>query len=224
MRRLLVVEDEIALQNALVTGLKSLGYKVDGAKDGREAQDLYYENYYDLIILDLNLPFIDGIDLLKDFREDNPNLNIIILSARSEVEDKVKGINLGANDYLAKPFNFEELIARINGLLRREFIQYNQEIKVGIYTLDTVNKKLKYSEEEINITPKEYDLVYLLFVNQNRCLESLELIDNLWEDESGTTEKLKVLINKLRKKLPVDIIKNKWGVGYYVSKEYDNES
>lgn len=223
MKRLLVVEDELALQKALVTGLKSLGYNVDGANDGREAQDLYYENYYDLIILDLNLPFIDGIDLLKEFREENPKLNIIILSARSEVEDKVKGINLGANDYLAKPFNFEELVARINALLRREFIQYGEYIVLEEYLLDTINKKLKFKDEEISITPKEYDLIHLLFTNQNRCLESLELIESLWEYENGTMEKLKVLINKLRKKLPIDIIKNKWGVGYFVNKKHDNE-
>lgn len=137
MMRLLVVEDEVALQNILVMGLTSFGYSVDGANDGNQALDLYYENKYDLIVLDLNLPYIDGIELLKEFHKDNPGLNIIVLSARSEVEDKIKGINLGANDYLAKPFNFEELVARINALLRREFVQHDENMSFDDYILNT---------------------------------------------------------------------------------------
>lgn len=219
MKRLLVVEDELALQNVLLKGLTSLGYKADGAGNGREAQDLYYENPYDLIILDLNLPFIDGIELLKEFRQDNPSLNIIILSARSDVEDKVEGLNLGANDYLAKPFNFDELVARVSGLLRREFLQHNETIILDEYALDTVNQRLLYKNEDINVSRKEYELLYLLFTNQNRCMESMEIIDRIWGYEEGTIEKLKVLVSKLRKKLPLDIIQNKWGVGYYVSKK-----
>lgn len=219
MKRLLIVEDELALQNVLVKGLSSLGYTVEGASNGQEAQDLYYENLYDLVILDLNLPFIDGIELLKEFRQDNPNLNIIILSARSDVEDKVEGLNLGANDYLGKPFNFDELVARVRGLLRREFLQHNETILLDDYALDTVNQILRYQNEEINISRKEYELLYLLFTNQNRCMESLEIIDRIWGYEDGTIEKLKVLVSKLRKKLPMDVIQNKWGVGYYVSKK-----
>lgn len=219
MKQLLVVEDELALQNVLVAGLELLGYKVDGASDGREAMDLYYENNYDLIILDLNLPYIDGIQLLKEFRQDNPKISIIILSARGDVEDKVKGLNLGANDYLPKPFNFDELVARINGLLRREFIQYNEVINLGEYVLDTTNRTLTFQGKEISLSKKEYEMLFLLFTNQNRCLESFELIEAIWGEEYDTVDRLKVLVNKLRKKLPTNIIKNKWGVGYYVDKE-----
>lgn len=218
MKRILVVEDELSLQKALVKGLRAFNFVVDSASDGNEALDCYYDNYYDLIILDLNLPYIDGIDLLKEFRHDNVDLNIIILSARDEVEDKVKGLNLGANDYLAKPFNFEELVARVQALLRREFLQHTQSIIIGDYCLNTTHRELKYFDTTINISRKEYDLLFLLFTNQNTCLESMTLIDKLWLDETGSIDKLKVLINKLRKKLPTDLIKNKWGVGYYVAK------
>lgn len=219
MKRLLVVEDELALQRALVKGLKLLSFHVDSASDGKEALDLYYEHQYDLIILDLNLPYMDGIELLREFRQDNQLINVLILSARSEVEDKVKGINLGANDYLAKPFNFDELVARIQSLLRREFIQYEQTIRFDDYYLDTMNRELFFNQQPLNLSRMEFDIMYLLLTNQNQCLESETLIDQLWKDESGSMEKLKVLINKLRKKLPTNIIKNKWGVGYYVSKD-----
>lgn len=218
MKRLLVVEDELALQNILVMGLTSFGYCVDGANDGRQALDLYYEKDYDLIVLDLNIPYIDGIELLKEFHLDNLGINIIVLSARSDVDDKIKGINLGANDYLAKPFNFEELVARINALLRREFVQNDDIIRFDDYLLNNKEKKLTYKNIEIKISQKEFEILSILFIGQKSIVQSNKLILYLWENDSGSIKKLKALINVLRKKLPTELIKNKWGVGYYVSK------
>lgn len=217
MKRILVVEDEPALRKALIKGISLHGFEVDGAGDGQTALDRYYEQQYDLIVLDLNLPQIDGMALLQEFRGDDLAVKILILSARSELEDKVEGLNRGANDYLAKPFEFAELLARIEALLRREFLQHSKHIAVGDYVLDTAQHTLRYREEMISMTPKEYDLLLLLFTNQTRCLETVTLLDYLWEDESGTVEKLKVMLNRLRKKLPTELLKNQWGVGYYVS-------
>src|SRR5690606_19624254 len=119
--KLLIVDDELSLQKALCKGFAKLGYAVDAAADGEEALERYYSSFYDVIVLDLNLPKLDGIEVLKEIRKEDPETRIIILSARSEVEDKVLGLDLGANDYLAKPFHFRELEARVRALLRRDF-------------------------------------------------------------------------------------------------------
>lgn len=214
--KILVVEDERALQNALVKGLKNLGYIVNGASDGQEALDMFFSDYYDLIVLDLNLPYIDGIDILKEIRNDNHDVRIIILSARSEVEDKVIGLDLGANDFLEKPFHFKELNARINNLLRREFVQHDSVIKIQDYQIDTLKKNVIYNNEIVNLTKKEYQILEYLVVNKNQILSNQQLIDHLWENDDIDYSVLKVHLNNLRKKLPTRLILNKRNEGYYV--------
>lgn len=216
MAKILVVEDEIVLQHAIIEGLKSLGYTVDGASDGHAALDRFFEEVYDLIILDLNLPNLDGLELLKIFREDRMDCRIIILSARSEVEEKVAGLNLGANDYLAKPFDFKELVARVNGLLLREFVQYQSTIKHKDYELDLVNKRLRYQDDMINISKTEFEILEFLFRRKNTIVSPEQFIDLLWPEDDGAKNKLKVHISNIRNKLPENIIHSKWGVGYYV--------
>ena len=152
--RLLIVEDEKSILYALEKGFNSLGYAVDIATDGEEAVEQYYSNTYDLIVLDLNLPKLDGIQVLREIRKDNKEIKIIILSARDSIEDKIEGLDLGANDYMEKPFHFMELEARIRALLRRDFSVIETVINHNNITLDTGLKKVFYQEKEISLTNK----------------------------------------------------------------------
>jgi len=140
--KLLVVEDEAALRGALARGFLKLGYAVDAAEDGEQALELYFSNQYNLVVLDLNLPVIDGLQLLAEIRAENKDIPVLILSARGEVGDKIAGLDLGANDYLAKPFHFRELEARVRALLRRDFKTADTVITHGDVRLDTSLRKV----------------------------------------------------------------------------------
>lgn len=215
--KLLVVEDEVSLQTALCKGFGKLGYAVDAASDGEEALELYYSSFYDAIILDLNLPKLDGIEVLKEIRKEDPKTKIIILSARSEVEDKVLGLDMGANDYLAKPFHFRELDARVRALLRRDFSVMSPEITVSGLTVDTSLKRAFYQGREIPLTKKEYGILEYLFINKGSVVSTETLMEHVWDSNADLlSNALKVHINSIRKKLPEDIIKNVRGQGYYV--------
>ncbi|MDR3214762.1 MAG: response regulator transcription factor [Bacilli bacterium] len=219
--KLLIIEDEIDLATAIKNGLLNnyfLKYQIDCAYDGEEALDKYFTNNYDLILLDLNLPIIDGLDLLDTIRNDNKEIPILILSARINIDDKVLGLDLGANDYLAKPFDFKELEARINALLRQYCIIKSQLISVENVTLDTKNNIL-YDEnnEIINLTKKEHQILSFLMRNKGLIFNEYDLVDNIWDDDTDNTSFIRVHINSIRKKLnKPNIIKNKRGSGYYV--------
>lgn len=133
--KILIVEDELDVLNALKKGFKKYGYAIDTASDSKEALESYYSNYYDLIILDLNLPKLDGIEILKEIRSENKEVNVISLSPRSEIADKIIGLDLGAKDYLAKPLHFAELEARARGLLRIDFCIKDTVIQLINYVL-----------------------------------------------------------------------------------------
>jgi len=215
--KLLIVEDEIDLQVALKRGFEKLKYTVSVASDGEEAADLYFANTYDLIILDLNLPKLDGLEVLKIIRAENKLIPIIILSARSDVENKIVGLDLGANDYLAKPFHFKELDARIRALLRRNFKTTDVEISFKVGKLDTLSKKFYLDEKEIYLSKKEYAILEYLSLRKGETISAMELIDHIWEhDDDELLKSFKVHLSNLRKKLPSDFIKNSRGHGYYV--------
>ena len=215
--KLLIVEDELTLQKALIKGFQKLGYTVDAAGDGEQALELYYSNQYNLVVLDLNLPKIDGLDVLDEIRNENKEIPILILSARSEVNDKIIGLDMGANDYLAKPFHFSELEARARALLRRNFKTAPTTIICGNVKLDTALKKTFWSDTEVPLTKKEYGIFEYLMLNKGRVISGEELIETVWESESDSfTNAFKVHINAMRKKLPEDFIKNIKGQGYYV--------
>lgn len=215
--KLLIVEDELSLQKALCKGFAKLGYAVDAAGDGEEALERYYSSFYDVIVLDLNLPKLDGIEVLKEIRKEDPETRIIILSARSEVEDKVLGLDLGANDYLAKPFHFRELEARVRALLRRDFSVISAKITVSGITVDTALKKVFCRGKEIPLTRKEYGILEYLFINRGRVVSNETLLEHVWDSNADLfSNALRVHIASLRKKLPGDIIKNVRGQGYYV--------
>lgn len=216
--RLLVVEDEAGIRLALKKGFQKLGYAVDTAEDGEQALDLYYGANYDVVLLDLNLPKIDGLDVLKEIRRESAEQRVIILSARAEVEDKIAGLDLGANDYVGKPFHFLEVEARIRALIRRNFTENPTVIQLNGDVVVHTEKHMVYcSGEEINLTAKEFGILEYLSLNAGKPISAEELIEHIWNEEvNELTNTVKVHINNLRKKLPEGTIKTAKGAGYYV--------
>lgn len=217
--RILVVEDDIDLQETIAEGLQIDGYAVDTCGDGNEAYELMYVENYDLVILDLNLPGMDGVEILKKIREEKQELKVLILSARNSVSDKVNGLDAGANDYLAKPFDFEELEARIRCLLRRKFVQENSLLKCGKIQLDVSVRKAKVLEKTLKLTNKEFSLLEYFMFNQGRVISQEELIDHIWNAEADSfSGAIRVHMASLRKKLKAELefdpIKTQIGMGY----------
>jgi len=215
--KLLIVEDNQSLQTVLQKGFKKFGYTVDVAADGEEALELFFSNIYALTILDLNLPKLDGIEVLREIRVVNQEIPVLILSARSQVEEKIIGLDLGANDYLAKPFHFAELEARVRALLRRDFKTANTMVEIGVVKVDTACKRAFISEVEVILPKKEYAILEYLVLHRGQAITSGSLIDYIWEsDVEDAFNSLRVHLSNLRKKLPTDFIKNARGRGYYV--------
>ena len=215
--KLLIIEDDFGILKALKKGLAKLGYAVDCAFDGEMALELYYSNSYDLVVLDLNLPKIDGIDILKEMRKENKEIAVLILSARGEVEDKVIGLDMGANDYLAKPFHFAELEARIRALLRRDFRTIDTLVQCKHVKIDTSMKRVFVFDKEISLPRKEYAILEYLMVHKGQIISGEKIIEHIWESDSDLfINSFKVHIHSLRKQLPEEFIKNMRGEGYYV--------
>lgn len=224
--RILVVEDEIELCDKVCEGLTIDGYAVDTCYDGGEAQELICVENYDLVILDLNLPGMDGIDILKSIRESNNEVKILILSARGSISERVKGLEMGANDYLVKPFAFEELEARIRNLLRRQFIQVKPIIEFDKIKLDTTKRVVTACEKEVVLTKKEFGILEYLMINKSKVVSKEEMIDHVWNFEADSfSNSIRVHIASLRKKLRIalgyDLLQTKIGEGYYISKNGD---
>jgi len=215
--KILIVEDEPALRKALVKGFQKSGYTADAAGDGEAALEFYFDNQYHLVILDLNLPKLDGLCVLTEIRKENKEVPVLILSARNEVSDKINGLDMGANDYLSKPFHFDELEARARALLRRNFKTEPTVIACGNIKLDISLKKVFWDNGEIQFTKKEYSILEYIMLNKGRVISGEELIEAVWESDADSfTNAFKVHINAMRKKLPDDFIKNTKGQGYYV--------
>lgn len=217
--KILIVEDEIDLQEAIAEGLRIDGYAVDTCNDGNKACELLFVENYDLVILDLNLPGMNGFDILDDIRKDNQEVKVLILSARDSVSDKVKGLDLGANDYLTKPFDFEELEARIRNLLRRKFIQEQNEIFHCKITLNMSERKVIVNNRQLVLTKKEFALLEYFMLNQNRVISQEELLEHIWNSEANNLSGVvRVHIASLRKKLKTELcfdpIVTKIGEGY----------
>ncbi|SCK04420.1 Response regulator ArlR [uncultured Clostridium sp.] len=218
--RLLIVEDEIDILTALQKGLKSEGYAIDISSDGDEALELLSFNSYDLVVLDINLPGIDGFSILQKLREKDADTRVIIISANREIEDRIKGLDLGANDYLVKPFDFLELKARIRALLRREFLSKSTVIKEEGLCIDLSNHNVTYNDEVINLTLKEYSILIYLVKNKGKIISSEELINHVWDENADPfTTVIRVHIYSLRKKLTAisgkeNFIQTIKGVGY----------
>lgn len=218
--RLLICEDEEDILNGLAKGLRKLNYYVDTATDGEEALSLYFESEYDLIVLDLNMPKLDGLEVLKAIREDNPDCKIIILSARDTLNDKVLGLDLGANDYMVKPFHFKELEARIRALLRTSYSANNDCINLDSHciTLNINKKQVQKDGENISLTPKEYAIFEYLCLHKDTLVSTDELLEhNVDMNANDTSGVIKVHIAAIRKKLGSDVIKTNRGMGYTIN-------
>lgn len=200
--RLLLVEDEILLSKNVAKGLRLLGYAVDCAYNGEEAIDLYGLNDYDLMILDLNLPKLDGMEVLRRIRKEDADFRILILSARNTLEDKISGLDEGSNDYLVKPFEFRELEARIRSLLRRNFTTMNTELKCGSLRMDTAAKQVWYGKTAVELTRKEYTLLEYLLTHAGQVVRAEELIEHAWDSDADPfSNSFRFHIHSLRKKL-----------------------
>lgn len=217
--RILVIEDEKELCDSIKEGLILDGYEVDACYNGLDGEEMATVETYDLILLDLTLPDMDGMEILQSVRSQNALVPILILSARVQTEDKVEGLDRGANDYLTKPFDFSELEARIRSLTRRKFVQKSIYLSFDGLELDTKSRRLHYNGEEIFFTKKEMGILEYLLLNQERVVSQEEIIEHVWNNEvnefsNSIRVHISALRKKLREKMGHDPIVNKVGQGY----------
>ena len=217
--RILITEDEKDLAEALARGLRQQGYAADIAYDGEEALVMAEVNDYDLIILDLNLPKVDGVEVCKRIRASGSPVGILMLTARSSLDDRVNGLDQGADDYLVKPFHFPELLARVRAILRREGEMRHPILRIGDLVLDPNAIKGYYRGTEIALTVKEFAILEYLMRNAGRVISQEELLEHVWgEGANMFTHTIKVHIKNMRKKLNTagagDLISTVKGRGY----------
>lgn len=217
--RILVIEDEKELCDSIKEGLILDGYEVDACYNGLDGEEMATVETYDLILLDLTLPDMDGMEILQSVRSQNALVPILILSARVQTEDKVEGLDRGANDYLTKPFDFNELEARIRSLTRRKFVQKSIYLSFDGLELDTKSRRLHYNGEEIFLTKKEMGILEYLLLNQERVVSQEEIIEHVWNNEvnefsNSIRVHISALRKKLREKMGHDPIVNKVEQGY----------
>ena len=216
--RILVVEDEKRIADFLGRGLESAGYAVDLAPDGRSALDLVHTTEYDLIVLDLGLPDIDGMEVLQKIRNRKASPPVLILSARGAVDDRVKGLEQGADDYLTKPFAFVELLARVRVLMRRGQ-PIPERLQVGDLALDCIRRRVTRSSDVIELAPKEFSILEYMMRNRGRPLSRTMIVEHVWDmDYDGLTNIVDVYIRHLRTKIddkyPAKLIHTVRGIGY----------
>jgi len=213
--RVLVVEDDQDLNRQLVTVLTDAGYAVDTAFDGEEGYFLGDTEPYDLVILDIGLPKMDGISVLEQWRRSERNMPVIILTARDRWSDKVTGIDAGADDYLAKPFHMEELLARARAQVRRASGHAKGVIECGPLHLDTNSARVTCDGQQIKLTSHEYRLLAYMMHHNDRVVSRTELVEHLYDqDFDRDSNTIEVFIGRLRKKMPSDLIETVRGLGY----------
>jgi DNA-binding response OmpR family regulator len=220
--RILIAEDDAALAGFVRKGLEAEHYAVDVSADGEQARALASELDYDLIVLDLNLPRLDGVAILKQVRSKKPNVPILILTARGKVDDRVQCLDSGADDYLAKPFSFSELSARIRALLRRSRLPSESVLAVEDLKLDRVERRVTRGSRVIELTSKEFALLEYLMRNAGRRVTRAMIIEHVWNlSFDSSTNLVDVYINYLRRKVddgaPRKLIHTIRGVGYELS-------
>ncbi|MBP73003.1 MAG: DNA-binding response regulator [Gammaproteobacteria bacterium] len=217
--RILIVEDEASLREQLRKQLTAAGYVVDVAPDGLEGQYLATEYAFDLAIIDLGLPKINGVGLISSLRQRQISTPVLVLTARSHWRDKVEGLEAGADDYLTKPFQMEELLARVNALIRRSAGHATPIISLGPLSVNTASQQAYLEKEELDLTSFEYKLLTYLLMGQQRIISKTELTEHLYaQDFDRDSNVIEVLIGRLRRKLaPYPLIQTARGRGYRMS-------
>lgn len=219
MVTILVVEDNENTRVLTEARLKKY-YNVITCNNGSSALDIFYEKQIDLIVADIMMPIMDGYEMLKWLRENGENVPVLFLTAKSTFYDKKKGFDLGIDDYITKPIDYEELILRINALLRRANISYKKKIDIGLFQMDENDYSVIYDNNSIELTKKEFELLFKLLSYPNRVMTKLQLLEDVWGYDSNSSEDtIKTHINKIRNKLKnvkeFEIISVK-GLGYKV--------
>ncbi|GAA3944974.1 response regulator [Chitinophaga oryziterrae] len=228
MQKILVVEDEVKVANAVKKGLEENGFEVDVAYDGRMGKSLGASNNYDLVILDLNLPHSNGYEVCDVIRRRNSRIPIIMLTALGGMDDKMQAFEIGADDYLVKPFDFRELLARIRVFLKRagSEVQQNSQYKIVIADLeiDREKKEVIRGGKKIPLTAKEYQLLEFLALHKGKVISKLVIAEKVWDIDFDTgTNVIEVYMNFLRKKIDKDfpnkLLHTKTGMGYFLAEE-----
>ena len=202
--RLLIVEDEKEICDTVAKSLYHAGYEVDTCYDGEEALECILIENYDLVVLDLNLPGMDGMEILKELRQSNEETKVLILSARGQIADKVEGLDLGANDYLTKPFAAKELLARIRTMIRTQTTQTESILYVGNITLNRATFELTSPTGSFRLANKEFQMMEVFLCNQGHSITHKRLLEKIWGDEKQVqTNVVWMYISYLRKKLEV---------------------
>ena len=219
--KLLIIEDSQRLLRTLGIGLRKMGYAVDLVADGADGLNYARFNEYDVIVLDLMLPTMDGLTVLQRLRALGRKTHILILSAKDRVEDRIRGLQLGADDYLVKPFSFDELCARIQTLVRRQYGEKNPEIAVGALVLNTAARTVSRDRERVHLTAAEYSIFERLAMSRGRVFSKEQLLDALHDGESSPgVNVVEVLICTLRKKIDADggesVVQTRRGYGYCI--------
>ena len=224
--KVLIVEDEKTLAYEVEAFLKKAFYLCDLAHNGRNALEMLDLNLYDFILLDLGLPDTDGLTLLEEAKKLNPDAAYVILTARGNIEDRIKGLDLGADDYLPKPFSLPELQSRMQAISRRKFGIKNEAIPIGDFEVDLQNRTLSSNNNPVDLTRKEFDLLSYLLLHKNRVLTRMQLSEHIWgsfTDDDSDSNYIDVHIKNIRKKLgnyaPVDWLETVRGVGYKIKKQ-----
>jgi len=215
--RVLVVEDEASLAQQLLESIRGAGYAVDYAADGERAELLAHDEPYDAVVLDLGLPKVDGLTLIRRWRESGRSIPVLVLTARGSWHDKVQGIDSGADDYLSKPFRMEELLARLRALIRRSSGQVTPELRCGPLVLDPRSSKVTLDGAEVKLTSHEFRVLSYLMHHSQRVVSQSELTEHIYSQsfdrDSNTVE---VFIARLRRKLGPAFIETVRGLGYHM--------
>ena len=222
--RILVVEDEKDLNNIITKHLKKNNFSVDSVFNGEEALEYLDYGTYDLIILDIMLPKVNGYEVIKKLRENKNEIAVLMLTARDSIEDKIKGLDLGADDYLIKPFDFGELLARIRALVRRKYGNTSNTMEIDDLCIDIAKKTVVRGGKNIELTGKEYEVLEYLIQNKGHVLSRDKIRDSVWDyGYEGESNIIDVLIKNIRKKIDVGnskpLIHTKRGLGYVLKED-----
>jgi two-component system OmpR family response regulator len=213
--RVLVIEDDVDLQRQLNAALGEAGYAVDQAYDGEEGEFLGQTESYDAVVLDLGLPKLDGLSVLRSWRESDNNVPVLILTARGSWTERVEGIDAGADDYLSKPFQMAELVARVRALIRRASGHGSAELTCGPVRLDTRANRVSVDGAPVSLTAHEYRVLAYLMHHQGRTVSRSELSEHVYaQDLDRDSNTIEVFVRRLRKKLGRDLIRTERGLGY----------